>query len=443
MLHSASVMRSLVWFRNDLRVHDHAALADALDSGEAIAAFVVTEQQWRQQGLGDRRIDATLSTLAAHREELHRLGVPLKILRVDTYTQAAHAIAELASALGVGRVCIGIECPLDERRRDEMLAERLDAARIQLERFNTDTVVVPGDVMTRQGTPYTVFTPFFKNWYPRFTEAVAQIDGRPKAQQSVNITGDSIVAPESTLGWGETEARAELVRFVDSHLRGYEASRDHPALMSGTSRLSRHLTVGSISAREAGALALEAGRRDTSVAADAQKWIGELAWRDFYRHLMYHFDHLSRREDMRTRSVQRPWRYNSDEFHAWCAGSTGYPLVDAGMRQLAAEGWMHNRVRMVTSMFLTKHLLHDWRLGEQYFLEQLFDADFASNNGGWQWSAGTGADAAPYFRIFNPMTQAKKFDPDGQYISRYPADDPVQPIVEHRFARERALAFFR
>lgn len=433
-------MRSLVWFRNDLRTHDHLALSRAMDRGETVAVFVEVEPQWREHGLGARRITGTLASLNALSEELALLNVPLKILRAETYLESAKVVAELAEDLDASCVFLGPETPLDERGRDKALRRLLERKGRSVVECQTDTVIPPGQVMTGQGTPYTVFTPFFKNWYPRFLETT--VTSWPSPQQPIAIKSDPLPIVESELAWGTAAAQAELEAFVHEHMIGYAENRDIPSLDQGTSRLSRHLTVGSVSANECAHLALAASNTQAAKSNGASKWIAELAWRDFYRHLMYHFDHLSRGDNMKAGWEGLEWRYEPKEFIAWCEGKTGYPIVDAGMRQLNTEGWMHNRVRMVVSMFLTKHLLHDWRIGEQYFLEHLYDADFASNNGGWQWSAGTGADAAPYFRIFNPMTQAQKFDPEGVYIGKYLGDDFDLPIVEHRFARERALDFF-
>ena len=441
MLHSDPMMRSLVWFRNDLRVHDHEALDRAMAYGETIAVFVVTEIQWREHGLGDRRINGTLATLQQLAKNLSDLNVPLRILHCDSFSESASAIVNLAQELNVDRIFMGLETPLDERRRDALLEAKARQEGITVETCQTDTVVPPGQILTGQGTPYTVFTPFFKNWYRRFLDQ--PLTSRPQPQAPLSVASDDLPDASSEVAWGEGEARETLERFVYAYIGGYAETRDIPGNDQGTSRLSRHLTVGAISAKEAAHVALATANSESALAEGASKWIAELAWRDFYRHLMFHFDHLSRGENMKAGWEGLAWRYEADEFIAWCEGNTGYSLVDAGMRQLNQEGWMHNRVRMVVSMFLTKHLLHDWRIGERYFLEKLYDADFASNNGGWQWSAGVGADAAPYFRIFNPTTQAQKFDGDSVYIRKYLGDDFSLPIVEHKFARERALAFFK
>ena len=412
-----------------------------MDAGEVIAVFVLTEPQWREHGLGYRRINGTLASLSALAGELARLNVPLKVRQAETFRESAEAVAKLAAELDAQCVFLGPETPLDERRRDVHLKRLLERDGRELVEHQTDTIVPPGQVLTGQGSPYTVFTPFYKRWYPLFLQQ--QLTPVPAPQARLDITSDPVADVQSDVDWGEKCARAALDQFVHEHMTGYARNRDIPSLSRGTSRLSRHLTVGTVSAKEAGKAAQAAADTVSETAEGASKWIAELAWRDFYRHLMYHFDHLSRGDNMKSGWESLNWRYEPEEYIAWCEGNTGYPLVDAGMRQLKEEGWMHNRVRMVVSMFLTKHLLHDWRIGEQFFLEHLYDADFASNNGGWQWSGGTGADAAPYFRIFNPMTQAEKFDPDGIYINQYLGSDLALPIVDHKFARERALAFFK
>jgi deoxyribodipyrimidine photo-lyase len=260
---------------------------------------------------------------------------------------------------------------------------------------------------------------------------------------------------------GELSARKQLRRFIDAGLSGYRQRRDYPAL-AATSVLSTALSAGTLSVPECG-LAARPALQDAASREGAECWIGELAWRDFYRQIMANFPRLARGEAFRedTRYIQ--WSSDNSRFQAWCEGRTGYPLVDAAQRQLLQTGWMHNRLRMVSAMFLSKHLFIDWRRGEEFFMRHLIDGDFAANNGGWQWSASTGTDAAPYFRVFSPIRQSERFDPEGEFIRRFvpelaglsaksihapwrapvPPDNYPQPVVPHEGVKERVTAAFR
>jgi deoxyribodipyrimidine photo-lyase len=331
-------------------------------------------------------------------------------------------------------------------------------------------------VLKNDGTPYTVFTPFSRAWRARPLPTAADLLPAPEHISTPNhLHTDLIpVAPDLTVPFppGEAEAQRRLAAFTASAIEEYADGRnrlDH----DGTSQLSPYLRFGMLSARQAVVAALEA--RDAATTAEAKKgaetWLNELIWREFYMAILYHFPHV-RRRSFRPQYDDIPWRNDVEEFDAWCTGETGYPVVDAAMRQLLTTGWMHNRARMITASFLVKDLLIDWRWGEKWFMQNLVDGDPAANNGGWQWTAGTGTDAAPYFRIFNPTLQGQKFDPDGRYIRRWLPElahvpdkfihephkmttavqqqanchigrDYPAPIVDHRAARERALAAYK
>ena len=373
------------------------------------------------------------------------------------------ALLTLASDLQVQSVHWTAEYPLNERRRDRAVAAALAEAGVTVHEAHDDVVVQPGTVLTQAGQPFTVFSPFFKQWRGRVLNSNLR-RATPPPQAAPPCAGDAVPthvdgAREDVLAelWpaGEAAAQQRLQVFLGERIGGYGTARDLPA-QHGTSRISPDLAVGTLAPKYCFRLAMETVAGDAASAEGAERWIAELAWRDFYRHIVAAFDHVSFGQPFKRQTATLPWRHAPDELAAWKAGRTGYPFVDAGMRQLNAEGWMHNRLRMVTAMFLTKHLLIDWREGERYFMQQLVDGDFASNNGGWQWSASTGTDAAPYFRIFNPVTQGERFDADEAFMDRYvperkqdlfSADGSGEgypaPIVEHRFARERALDFFK
>ena len=346
--------------------------------------------------------------------------------------------------------------------------------------YHDQVIIAPGEVMTKAGGWYGVFTPYRKAW-TRFVEANGwgEVHDAPSAQPDTGIARD--VIPESVAGFdpdddrpdlwdvGEAQVISRLRAFVRDRLRGYDVGRDQPAI-NGTSTLSPYLTLGLVSPRQCLAAALEAngGALGTggTLSGGAPVWISELIWREFYKQLLVAYPRLSRHQPYRLETRGLVWRDDDEQFDAWCAGRTGYPIVDAGMRQLNTTGWMHNRVRMIVAMFLTKDLFIDWRRGEQYFMRRLVDGDLAANNGGWQWSASTGTDAAPYFRIFNPVSQSRKCDPDGAYIRRFvpelaaldtrsihapwTAPDQVRstvdypdPIVDHAEARAYAIASFK
>ena len=465
-------MRSLVWYRNDLRVADQPALAAAMDDGEAIACFCVAHRQWRQHDMSDWRIAFLLRCLQALQEDLASLNVPLLILDAPWFEDAPGALLDVCRRLGIDQVHFNDEYPLDERRRDDAVVETLLAEGVASVRHHADVALPPGKVLTGAGEPYGVYSPFYRNWIGQLNNASASLTPLPSAQTQLDLPAgaaqmqvptelDGVKASFGSDRWpaGEAAARNALEAFVADHIAGYHEQRDFPAV-SGTSGLSHHLAVGTLSVMQG----LDAARRaaqDPGCADGAEHWIKELAWRDFYRHVIAQNDGISMGRAFKPDTEHLPWRDAPQELAAWQAGETGYPLVDAAMRQLNETGWMHNRLRMVAAMFLTKHLLIDWHEGERYFMQHLIDGDFASNNGGWQWSASTGTDAAPYFRIFNPATQGTRFDAQGKFTRHWVpalADVPdkhlfephksgvsgyPEPIVEHKFARERALEFFQ
>ena len=322
------------------------------------------------------------------------------------------------------------------------------SAGVQVVIHHGSVVLPPGSVRTAAGPPYSVFTPFKRCWLEVLApdQAIPLPVPAPQAKLEVNadrvpddLNGVSVKRLADHWPGGEVEALARLAAFSERALAAYSGERDVPGL-DGTSRLSPYLSVGALSPR-----------RCLAVAGESEAWRDELIWREFYRHVIASFDHVSCRCAFKRDYDAIPWREDRNAFARWQEGRTGYPLVDAGMRQLLETGWMHNRVRMVTAMFLCKHLLIDWRWGERHFMLHLVDGDFAANNGGWQWSASTGTDAAPYFRVFNPTAQARKCDPDGRYVRRWVAElahgqsgsSYPPPMVDHRQARARAIATFK
>jgi deoxyribodipyrimidine photo-lyase len=288
----------------------------------------------------------------------------------------------------------------------------------------------PGSVKTKTGKYFSVFTPFKRAWITAFKQQDIKALPAPKAQAKLHLKIKSLPIPTSLPGFksavdaklwpaGETAAKKRLQTFLTKYLLNYKKERDYPAKDS-TSKLSAYLAAGMISPRQCFLAAMAHNHNEIdSGSLGATTWLSELIWREFYRHVMVAVPRVSMHKAYQTATEKIHWDFNEKQFQAWQQGKTGYPLIDAAMRQLNTIGWMHNRLRMVVAMFLTKNLFFDWRHGEKYFIENLIDGDLASNNGGWQWSASTGSDAAPYFRIFNPITQSKNYDPDGQFILKY------------------------
>lgn len=452
-----SSLRRLVWLRNDLRVADNPALHGACESADdpVLAVYLVSDAQSREHHEGAPRQGFVRATLETLERDLSALGIPLWIERAHYFKDAPAALMRIAGTTGAGELHFNAEYPEHEKRRDRAVEEAASKSGIACRVHHGDVILPPGLVVKDDGQPYSVFTPFKRRWLARLTPADLEALPAPECRAAPDVDvpdpGPALaalpVADHPDWPAGEAAAGLRLAEFLERQVDRYADDRDYPA-RPGTSCLSPYLAVGAISVRRCYQQAA-AARRGGSPAASSgiEHWQSELVWREFYRHVTALFPHISRGHAFRRELDALEWRHDPEALDAWKEGRTGYPMVDAGMRQLAATGFMHNRLRMITSMFLSKHLLIDWREGERHFMEHLRDGDFASNNGGWQWSASTGTDAAPYFRIFNPASQQKKFDPDNAFVSlfvpelgtpEYPA-----PIVEHPFARQRALQFFR
>ena len=450
-----------MWFRSDLRVADNPALHAASDAGQVVACFLFSEAQWRSHDHGERKLAFLRRSVRSLSESLAALGIPLHVLDVPWFREAPDALLSLMQKLGASHLHFNAEYPLNELRRDRRVWRVVRASGFGCTRLDGSVVQTPGSVLTGKGEPYTVFTPFKRKWLGLLsTDFFRPLDSpQPCANpiQPPKLPWKRAAERLEAVEWpgGEDEAHHRLQQFCSDHLVSYPNARDFPGL-AGTSRLSAYLSVGAISPRQC------LSRLSRLQAVEDSAWANELIWRDFYAHVIAAFPHVSKGHSFHRQYDELRWESDPKGLAAWQAGATGYPLVDAAMRQLNSTGWMHNRLRMVTAMFLTKHLLIDWRHGERYFMQQLVDGDFAANNGGWQWSASTGTDSAPYFRIFNPAEQGKKYDSRGVFTrTMIPAlkevpdrnlfepwksglqlDYPA-PIVEHAFARGRAIERFR
>ncbi|WP_280548407.1 deoxyribodipyrimidine photo-lyase [Halomonas sp. 11-S5] len=462
----------IVWFRSDLRIQDNTALAAAARQGPVIAVFLRSLPQWQRHGHGANKLDFWGRGVAALGDSLGGLGIPLLHRDIDDFGQAPATLLAIARETGAAALHFNREYPVDELTRDAAVIDAFDEAGLTATGHHDAVAFAPGELLTGKGDYYGVFTPFAKAWHRQLTPQRIALHDTPPPQARLDIASDPLPelpeladTPIDGRQWpaGEEPAADRLERFLRFRGRHYGAQRDFPAIR-GTSELSPYLALGMISHRQC--LQAVLAENDGALAegdAGLTAWVNELVWREFYRHVAVGFPRVCRHRAFQVHTEAIAWRDDEAGFAAWCEGRTGYPIVDAAMRQLVATGWMHNRLRMVTAMFLAKHLLIDWRRGEAFFLRHLVDGEFCANNGGWQWAASTGTDAAPYFRIFNPTTQSTRFDPDGTFLAEWlpalaelpkkarhaPASDLLggvdypPPIVDHRAARARALEAFK
>ncbi len=471
--HTSGQPVTLVWFRRDLRVHDNPALTHACQTGRPVVAlFLDQTTQWQQHGMGQGRLNRIQQSVASLQHQLAIRYIPLLVLSAPRFSDTQAVFRGIIHTLNAHELCFNIEYEVNERQRDRQIAHYCQSHHIRCSRFHDQCLIPPGEVLTQSGAPFKVFTPFKRAWLDKAQNVSIEPLPAPvplSAQQQDSVrflfsdtATENPKAERPDRPQQEVLCHQQLNDFIDAQATRYHDQRDFPDLDS-TSRLSIPLALGLLSPRQClfSAWQANSGRfQDGQPGLDS--WINELIWREFYRHVAVAFPDVCKHRAFKPHTEYVAWRNNESEFQAWCEGQTGYPMVDAAQRQLRETGWMHNRLRMISAMFLTKHLLIDWRWGEAHFAHHLLDIDFASNNGGWQWSASTGADGVPYFRIFNPITQAQRFDPDGAFIARYvpeladltaksrhfprpkerTATGYPQAIVDHKLARERALAAF-
>ena len=480
MTDTMTYARTIAWLRRDLRLDDNVALAEAARrSGAVCVAFVLDPVLLRSDRIGAPIVQTFFSALAALRALLRERGSDLALLEGDFATE----LSDLAKRTGAQAVFFNEDYDPAAIVRDRTVTAALTARGLDVVACTDHVYFAAERIRNDSGEPYKVFTPFRKRWrqlrdrQPQAPVASAELlAGRLLPRASVGASRD-VPAPEafghaSSAAYpacSESVARELLERFLSpgGAAERYARDRDLPAL-DGTSRLSPQLRAGTVGIRTCFELAFEAAQRPSG--ANIEKWIDELIWREFYQTILKSFPHVAQGPFLEAASAI-VWNDDREGFERWCNGSTGYPIVDAAMRQLNQTGWMHNRLRMIVASFLTKDLLVHWQLGERYFEQRLADADLAQNNGGWQWASSTGTDAAPYFRVFNPVLQSKKFDASGAFIRemvpelrnvpeeyvhapwemppivqatsgcRIGADYPA-PIVDHFAARDRALAAY-
>jgi deoxyribodipyrimidine photo-lyase len=466
----------LIWLRSDLRLHDNTALCAATAQGPSVAVYLLSPEQWREHDDAPCKVDFWLRNLTELSQALNELNIPRLIRSAPHWDDAPKGLLDLCQQLKIDAVHVNEEYGIHESRRDEAVAEALKAKGIDFHSYLDQLLFKPGSVLTKTGTYFQVFSQFRKVCYERLHRSLPSLVSTPMAQAKLHIDSDKI--PESVEGFdtpgetlralwpaGEAEARRRLDTFADAQIDYYKSERDFPA-KPGTSQLSAYLAAGVISPRQCLHAALQSNQGEfESGKVGAVTWINELLWREFYKHILVGYPRVSRHRAFRPETEALAWRDAPEELAAWQEARTGLPIIDAAMRQLLETGWMHNRLRMVVAMFLTKNLLIDWREGERFFMRHLIDGDLAANNGGWQWSSSTGTDSAPYFRIFNPLSQSEKFDSEGVFIKHWlpelaglnkkdvhnPANlgglfgvaDYPSPIVNLSTSRTRALAAFK
>ncbi|MGR4065079.1 MAG: cryptochrome/photolyase family protein [Vulcanimicrobiaceae bacterium] len=462
--------RTIVWFRRDLRLADNVALARAAGATATILpVFVIDPALLASERMGAPLVQAFFGAVAALRADLRSRGSELALLEGDP----VRALPAFARAAGAQAVFYNEDYEPDAISRDEAVMRALHEAGVATQAGLDHVVFAAEDVSTLRGGAYRVFTPYKRAWLERYRIASPHPVPSEKAIERRLVSRSDLpetradprpeefgfVSPAARPACSERAARALLTRFVaGGNAARYASARDFPAL-DATSHLSMHLRAGTIGIRTC-----------VEAALPYDAFLSELVWREFYQMILKRFPYVAAGPFVQA-AARIPWQNEAPAFEAWCAGATGYPIVDAAMRQLNSTGWMHNRLRMIAASFLTKDLLIDWRWGERYFERHLADADLAQNNGGWQWAASTGTDAAPYFRIFNPVVQGKRFDPEGAFVKamlpalaavppeyvhapwtmppllqaecrcRIGSDYPA-PIVEHSAARKRALAAY-
>ncbi|KAF2454691.1 CDP photolyase [Lineolata rhizophorae] len=483
------------WFKRDLRMSDNKGLFLAGDKAREakvplVCLFVVSPQDYEAHGTSAARVDFELRSLEVLKRDLAERDIPLYVETVEKRRGVPDRIVELCGEWGAKHVFCNIEYEVDELRRETLLTKKCLENGIDFTAVHDDVVVAPGRLSTGQGKQYAVYSPWYRSWVASIHENPDLLEefekpeknpesarekfkaifdeSIPKAPENKKLTREEEKRFEHLWPAGEHEAVARLDKFLNEKIGRYSDTRNYPAANS-TAMVSVHHSAGTLAARTSVRMARNVNRTKKLDGGNQgiAGWISEVAWRDFYKHVLAHWPYVCMYKPFKYEYTNIEWEYNNDHFDAWCKGKTGFPIVDAAMRQLNHMGYMHNRCRMIVASFLSKDLLLDWRMGEKYFMEQLIDGDFASNNGGWGFSASTGVDPQPYFRIFNPLLQSEKFDPDGEYIRKWVVElrdvegkaihEPYgrgaediarkngypEPIVNHKECRDRALERYK
>lgn len=424
---------SVFWFRRDLRLDDNAGLYHALKSGNPVLPIFIFDTNILNdlEDKKDKRVAFIHDTLKELNNELKQLGSSLYIL----HTTPIEAYKRLSAEYDLDAVYTNTDYEPYANERDKEIADHLLSNGIRFFKYKDQVIFQKDEVLKDDGSPYTVYTPYSKKWKQKLNDFYLKAYPTEKYFDNFLRTEPLPFPSIEELGFEYIDYDVVNPELDKEIAKDYKNTRDIPSIR-GTTRLSIHLRFGTISIRKLTAESM----------AISEKLLNELIWREFYQMILWHFPHVVS-ESFKKEYDAIKWRNNEQEFEQWCKGETGYPIVDAGMRELNETGYMHNRVRMVVASFLTKDLLIDWRWGEVYFAKKLLDYDLASNNGGWQWAAGSGCDAAPYFRVFNPYLQTKKFDPELKYIRKWVPEFEqftyTKPMVDHDEARKRCLAVYK
>ncbi len=468
---------NIIWFRRDLRVLDNLALTQACATGKpVIAVYFEATEQFRSHHLAPIQADLIYRRLGVLQKMLEALNIPLIVRSLDHFSDITVSLAQLCHQYKIEHVYCNKDYELDEVNRDESVKQTLDQAKIGFHAFDEKCMFAPGSLLSKTGGVYRVFTPFKKAWLARIKQRQIlpcnipnPVTLTPQTQALLNSKSTIIFRYPlmSSVSWvvDDNTILQRLRAFCRHQVQDYNQLRDFPS-ESATSQLSPYLAIGALSLKQCIAR-LHAEDNECFELADtgAQVWLSELIWREFYQHITALNPHLSTGKSFQAWTDEINWNNDQVMFDAWKQGKTGFPIVDAAMRQLNETGWMHNRLRMIAASFLVKDLHINWRWGERYFMSRLIDGDFAANNGGWQWAASVGTDAQPYFRVFNPITQSKKFDPEALFLRKWLKEiqtlpdkalyephvwaekqgvflDYPHPIVDHNMARKTAISLF-
>ncbi len=422
----------IFWFRRDLRLFDNNALFNALTGKYPVLPIFIFDPDIldKLSDKKDKRVEFIRQTLEQLNNVLKQNGSSIYVL----HEKVEMAFDKLIEEYSVREVYVNHDYEPYAINRDLTIKTQLESKNITFKTFKDQVMFEKSEVMKSDGTPYTIFTPYSRKWKEKFYQQTPNNFPSELHFSSFYKYKEFSIPSLNQIGFENTSLDLPEPIITEERIRNYQETRNLPAV-EGTSQISVQLRFGTVSVRHLVKLALEWN----------EQWLNELIWREFFMMILFHFPNVVY-ESFKKKYDKIQWRNNEKEFEAWCKGETGYPIVDAGMRQLNETGLMHNRVRMITAGFLCKHLLIDWRWGEAYFAQKLLDYELSSNNGNWQWAAGSGCDSAPYFRIFNPTAQTLKFDPKLKYIKTWIKDfrvDYLLPLVDHEFGRKRALEVYK
>jgi deoxyribodipyrimidine photo-lyase len=425
---------NIMWFRRDLRLRDNAALYHALKSNHPIVPIFIFDRNILDQL--DNKADRRVAFIHAALQEMQDQLLPMNSSLQVYYDFPENIYQSLLKEYSIEKVFVNHDYEPYALKRENKIAALLQAHGTSLHTFKDQVIFEKEEVLKDDGKPYTVFTPYANKWRSRLKPFHVKVYPTEKYFSNFYKQQPVSILSLKSMGFEKVDQPFPSRQLADDVISHYAERRNFPALENGTSKMGVHLRFGTVSIRELAGRALQLNNT----------YLNELIWRDFYHMILWHFQKVGKGQSFKAAYDLIEWRNNENEFQKWCDGMTGYPIVDAGMRELNATGYMHNRVRMITASFLVKHLLIDWHWGEAYFAEKLMDFDLAANNGGWQWASGSGCDSAPYFRVFNPTLQTEKFDKDLKYIKKWVPEfqefSYPKPMVVHEVARKRVLEVY-